>query len=129
MEKKEVGNRIRTYMKQNGLTQEKVADDLRLKQSSVSGMISGKRDTIRLAIDMADYYKVPRETFLGEDIPLSQAIAKRDITENGLSTDEKFNLVHNLEELYRKHQQLLDDASQVMKEIAAINKLLIIGNN
>ena len=53
-------------------------------------------------------------------------IASDSISANGLTKEEKLRLVANLEELYRKHQSLLDDASQVMKEIAAINKILIM---
>ena len=56
-------------------------------------------------------------------------IASDSISANGLTKEEKLQLINNLEELYRKHQKILDEASKVMKEIAAINKLLIIGTN
>ena len=92
-------------------------------------MIAGKRDTIRLAMDMAEKYSVPREIFLGEKKSFKNDMAKRDIPDNGLTDEVRINLINNLERLYTRHQTLLDNASDVMKEIAAINKLLILGTN
>lgn len=127
MDKKEVGIRIKRFMKVRGLKQQQVADDLNLKQSTVSSMISGQRDTIRLAIEMSEFYNVSREEFFGGSTPVPLEIKEHDMKENGLTSDEKQILINKLESLYNKHQQLLEQVNSVMKEISAINKILIIG--
>lgn len=126
MDKKEVGVRIKAFMKEKGLTQTKVADMLGIKQSSVSDMISGRRDTVRLALDLANYYSLSSDIFLGSNNKYVQNIAERDII-NSLNVDERKNLINNLHDLYKKHEDLLNEACSVMKQIATINKILIIG--
>lgn len=126
MDKKEVGVRIKAFMKEKGLTQTKVADMLGIKQSSVSDMISGRRDTVRLALDLANYYSLSSDIFLGSNNKYVQNMAERDII-NSLNVDERKNLINNLHDLYKKHEDLLNEACSVMKQIATINKILIIG--
>ncbi len=126
MDKKEVGVRIKAFMKEKGLTQTKVADMLGIKQSSVSDMISGRRDTVRLALGLANYYSLSSDIFLGSNNKYVQNIAERDII-NSLNVDERQNLINNLHDLYKKHEDLLNEACSVMKQIATINKILIIG--
>lgn len=126
MDKKEVGVRIKAFMKEKGLTQTKVADMLGIKQSSVSDMISGRRDTVRLALGLAKYYSLSSDIFLGSNNKYVQNIAERDII-NSLNVDERQNLINNLHDLYKKHEDLLNEACSVMKQIATINKILIIG--
>ncbi len=70
----------------------------------------------------------------GEENKLSDIIANNNISENGLSQEDKVRLLDKLEVLYERHQvilQTISDATKesgdVLKEIAAINKLLIVG--
>lgn len=126
MDKKEVGVRIKAFMKEKGLTQTKVADILGIKQSSVSDMISGRRDTVRLALGLANYYSLSSDIFLGSNNKYVQDMAERDII-NSLNVDERQNLINCLHDLYKKHEDLLNETCSVMKQIAAINKILIIG--
>lgn len=67
MNKKEIGNRIRAFMKEKGLKQEQLEKEIGLKQSSISDMINGKRDTIRLALILSEKYNVSRDYFLGNE--------------------------------------------------------------
>lgn len=70
----------------------------------------------------------------GEENKLSDIIANNNISENGLSHDDKVRLLDKLEILYERHQVILKtisdatkESGDILKEIAAINKLLIVG--
>ena len=95
MDKVEVGRRIKDFIKEKCMTQEELAKELGLKQSSISDMISGRRDTIRLAIDISEKYNIDRNILLGDnsntnDIDQSE-ITKRInelITDSGLKVSQ-----------------------------------------
>ena len=122
-----VGNRISKVLKDNGYSQRSFAAEVGISQSVVSDMIRGRREIDKLVNIVAERFGVSRDYLItGEESNRKDMIASDSISANGLTKEEKLRLVANLEELYRKHQSLLDDASQVMKEIAAINKILIM---
>ena len=130
MKDENVGNRISKVIKDNGYSQRSLALEMKIPQSVVSDMIRGRREIDKLVNMVADKFGVSRDYLItGEESNRLDMIASDSISANGLTTEDKLRLINNLEELYRKHQKLLDDASQVMKEIAAINKILIIGAN
>ena len=125
-----MGKRISKVLKDNGFSQRTFADKIGLSQSVVSDMIRGRRQIDKLVNIVAERFGVSRDYLItGNESNKMDLIASDSISANGLTKDEKLQLINNLEELYRKHQKILDEASQVMKEIAAINKLLIIGTN
>ena len=125
-----VGNRISKVLKDNGYSQRSFSAEMGISQSVVSDMIRGRREIDKLVNLVAERFGVSRDYLItGEESNRKDMIASDSISANGLTTEEKLRLINNLEELYLKHQKLLDDASQVMKEIAAINKILIIGTN
>lgn len=128
MKSKDVGSRIKIILKERNLSQRDVSDKTGQPQSVISDIINGRRDYDKLVNLLSEVYGWSRDYIItGRGELITQNIANSDNSNSGLSKEEKLRLVANLEELYRKHQQLLDDASQVMKEIAAINKLLIVG--
>ena len=130
MKDENVGKRISKVLKDNGFSQRTFADKIGLSQSVVSDMIRGRRQIDKLVNIVAERFGVSRDYLItGNESNKMDLIASDSISANGLTKDEKLQLINNLEELYRKHQKILDEASQVMKEIAAINKLLIIGTN
>lgn len=130
MKDENVGNRISKVIKDNGYSQRSFALEMKIPQSVVSDMIRGRREIDKLVNMVADKFGVSRDYLItGEESNRLDMIASDSISANGLTTEDKLRLINNLEELYRKHQKLLDDASQVMKDIAAINKILIIGAN
>jgi transcriptional regulator with XRE-family HTH domain len=130
MKSKEVGERIRLILKEKGLSQRQVESDSGINQSVLSDVIRGNRDYEKVVERLSTHYGWSRDFIvMGKGNIEQSTIAESNQNDNGLSKEEKLRLINNLEELYRRHQQLLDDASLVMKEIAAINKLLIIGTN
>lgn len=130
MKSKEVGNRIAKILKDNRYSQRKFAEEINMPQSVISEIINGNREVDKLVNIVSDKFGISRDYLItGVESNRNDMIASDSISANGLTKEEKLRLVANLEELYRKHQSLLDDASQVMREIAAINKILILGTN
>ena len=130
MRSKDVGERIRNILKEKGLTQRKVEAESGINQSVLSDVIRGNRDYEKVVERLSSYYGWSRDYIITGKGDIEQSnIAEGNQDTNSLSKEEKLRLINKLEELYCKHQKLLDDANQVMKEIAAINKLLIIGTN
>lgn len=130
MKSKEVGNRIAKILKDNRYSQRKFAEEINMPQSVISEIINGNREVDKLVNIVSDKFGISRDYLItGVEANRNDMIASDSISANGLTKEEKLRLVANLEELYRKHQSLLDDASQVMREIAAINKILILGTN
>lgn len=127
MKSKEVGNRIAKILKDNRYSQRKFAEEINMPQSVISEIINGNREVDKLVNIVSDKFGISRDYLItGVEANRNDMIASDSISANGLTKEEKLRLVANLEELYRKHQSLLDDASQVMREIAAINKILIM---
>ena len=130
MKSKDVGERIRIILKKKGLSQRQVEADAGINQSVLSDVIRGNRDYEKVVERLSSRYGWSRDFIVMGKGEIEQTnIAESNQNNNGLSKEEKLRLINNLQELYLKHQKLLDDASQVMKEIAAINKILIAGTN
>ena len=127
MKSKEVGNRIAKILKDNRYSQRKFAEEINMPQSVISEIINVNREVDKLVNIVSDKFGISRDYLItGVEANRNDMIASDSISANGLTKEEKLRLVANLEKLYRKHQSLLDDASQVMMEIAAINKILIM---
>lgn len=130
MKSLEIGERIAKILKDNRYSQRQFAEENGYTQSVISDILRGRREIDKLINIVAERFGVSRDYLItGNESNKMDLIASNSISANGLTKDEKLQLINNLEELYRKHQKILDEASQVMKEIAAINKLLIIGTN
>lgn len=130
MKSLEIGERIAKILKDNRYSQRQFAEENGYTQSVISEILRGRREIDKLINIVAERFGVSRDYLItGNESNRMDLIASDSISANGLTKDEKLQLINNLEELYRKHQKILDEASQVMKEIAAINKLLIIGTN
>lgn len=135
MDKKDIGYRLKSFIKAQGLTQSVIAMQMGKTQSEISEMISGRRRFEPLATYLCDKYGASMDYFIkGEENKLSDIIANNNISENGLSHDDKVRLLDKLEILYERHQVILKtisdatkESGDILKEIAAINKLLIVG--
>ena len=117
-----VGNRIRTLMKENKLSQRAVEEYTGINQSVLSEVINGRRDYERVVDKLCSAYGWSRDFI----VTGRNNIANSD-NNTSLSNEERQILIKNLHELYCKHEDLIQQAGSVMKQIAAINKILIIG--
>lgn len=117
-----VGNRIRALMKENKLSQRAVEEYTGINQSVLSEVINGRRDYERVVDKLCSAYGWSRDFI----VTGRNNIANSD-NNTSLSNEERQILIKNLHELYCKHEDLIQQAGSVMKQIAAINKILIIG--
>lgn len=135
MDRIAVGMRIKALLKGKKVTQLDLAQKTGFTQSIISEMLSGKRNSLPLVEKVCEIYGVSRDYIItGEENKLSDIIANNNIGENGLSHEDKIRLLDKLESLYERHQvilQTISDATkeggEVLREIATINKLLIVG--
>ena len=128
MKDRVIGQRIAKILKDNRYSQRRFAEETGYKQSVISEILRGNREIDKLINLVAEKFGVSRDYLItGKESNKIDLIVNNSIPANGLTKDEKFKLVQSLEKLYSKHQKLLDDASDVMKEIATINKILILG--
>lgn len=109
-------------MKENKLSQRVVEEATGVNQSVLSEVINGRRDYERVVDRLCSAYNWSRDFI----ITGMNNIANCDNTRT-LNTDERQSLINNLHDLYKKHEDLLKEAGMVMKQIATINKILIIG--
>lgn len=127
MKSKEVGLRIKNTLKENNLSQVKVANDIGIPQSVISDIINGRRDYDKLVNMLSEHYGWSRDYLItGDQYSKHDFISNSDI-DNSLSMGERQKLIDSLQNLYSKHEGLLEQANMVMKQIIAINKILIIG--
>ncbi len=117
-----VGNRIRALMKENKLSQRAVEENTGINQSVLSEVINGRRDYERVVDKLCSVYGWSRDFI----VTGCNNIANSD-NNTSLSNEERQILIKTLHELYCKHEDLIQQAGSVMKQIAAINKILIIG--
>lgn len=117
-----VGNRIRALMKENKLSQRAVEENTGINQSVLSEVINGRRDYERVVDKLCSAYGWSRDFI----VTGRNNIANSD-NNTSLSNEERQILIKSLHELYCKHEDLIQQAGSVMKQIAAINKILIIG--
>jgi len=117
-----VGKRIRALMKENKLSQRAVEKYTGINQSVLSEVINGRRDYERVVDKLCSAYGWSRDFI----VTGRNNIANSD-NNTSLSNEERQILIKNLHELYCKHEDLIQQAGSVMKQIAAINKILIIG--
>lgn len=135
MKDSEVGNRIKDYLKTKHITQSELAVLLGVNRTVLSETLSGRRNIMPLVEKMCSHFGLSRDYLVaGEENKLSDIVANNNISENGLSHDDKVRLLDRLESLYEKHQAILHtistatkESGDVLKEIATINRLLVVG--
>ena len=123
MNKIELGNRIKAFMKEKGLKQSDLGQALNLKQSTISDMIKGRRDTFRLAELIVSHYGISRDwLFDGCEV-------LNDFAGGGIELDQeqRQRLLERLNNLYERHQDIIKEEQEIMKQMMSINRMLLIG--
>lgn len=135
MDRIAIGNRIKSLLKNKKMTQGELAARTGFTQSVISEMISGKRNVMPLVEKLVELFQVSRDYIIaGEENNRSDIIIENNISENGLSKEDRLRLLDKLNDLYELHQTVLKEtearlqkAEEIMKEIVAVNKILIVG--
>lgn len=123
MDKIEVGKRIKAFLKEKGLKQSDLGDALKLPQSTISDMINGRRDTFRLADLIASHYGVSRD-WLFDGCEVLDDFSGGAIE---LDQEQRQKLLERLNSLYERHQDIIREEQEIMKQMVAINRMLIVG--
>ena len=127
MDRKEIGDRIKQLLRAKKVTQGQVSEMTGITQSVISEIINGKRPPYQLVDKLANIYGISRDSLLaGCENTESQ---NSDNCDKCLTKDERIRLTEKLNSLYERHQHILQEAQEILKEVAAINKILIIDNN
>lgn len=137
MDKEEVRNRVKSLLKEKGLTQLELAEIMGKTQSVISEMISGKRNILPLVEKLCELYGFSRDYIItGKEGNIADVVINNNIGEGGLSDEERKRLVEKIGSLYDKHQDVMltvskmaEEANNLMREIIALNKILIVGTN
>jgi transcriptional regulator with XRE-family HTH domain len=128
----EIKNRIEEIMREKGLSGKGLAEDLSYDQSSISAVLNLKRSPMALIEKMSEAYGISKTWFLtggGTKFTSSEQIIDKKLANvNNLSIEERAKMINDVNQLYKRHQDLLEEASKVMKQIVELNKALLINN-
>lgn len=127
MNKKEVGARIKAYMKQNKITQVEIAQLMGVGQSYVSGMLNGDKNTLNLAEAIANHYNVSLDWIVYGTVNKKEelSITNSNITEESIHYSERIiQLFQKYIENERRYQEIIKENQEIMKQLSAIHKLI-----
>lgn len=123
--------RIVEVMNERGLNQTRLASDIGFPQANISLILKQKRGARPLIEKISSAYGVnPAWLFTGlgakyqiktEDIPDSSGTSS-------LTKEERLSLVHELNNLHKRHQDLMEEAANIMSRVVQINEKLIFGD-
>jgi len=123
-------NRIEEIMREKGLTKSELAAQVSIAQPTVSAILNMKRSPMALINKMCDTFGLNKTWLLTgggskyntNDTPLNKNItSKRE-----LSLEERAKILNDVNQLYKRHQELLAEASDIMQQIVELNKTLLL---
>lgn len=123
-----IEKRVKTILKEKGVTQKTLSRDTGFSQSYISEMITGKKDILPLVEKLCEMFNVSRDYIIAgsantiSDIAMEQGVRDNG---NGLTNEDRLRLTEKLNSLYERQQHIINEMQFVMKEIVAVNKLLI----
>lgn len=128
----EIKNRIEEIMREKGLNGKQLAKAVSIDQSTVSSVLGLKRSPMSLLEKISSTYGVNKMWLLTgrgiKYIASDLALDKTMTDVNNLSIEERAKMVNDINQLYKRHQDLLAEASEVMKQIVELNKSLLLSN-
>lgn len=127
---KKIVERIKAIMREEGVKQVEFAKRLNTDQSSVSAVLNLKRSPMALVDKIEKVLGINRTWLLtgegvqhgAEDVELDKNIANLST----LSIEDRTKMLSDVNLLYKRHQDLLEEASEVMKQIVELNKILLL---
>jgi transcriptional regulator with XRE-family HTH domain len=125
---KEVVDRINQIMKENGLDQRSLANQLSIAQPTVSNILNLKRSPNALIDRIVEKYGVEKTWLLygiGNKFKATQPEAFNKSSDD-LSITERVALINKLNALYERHQSIMSEEQDIMKSIVEINKKLLL---
>lgn len=124
-------SRIKEVMRENALNQKGLVEKTGMKQSSVSDILGMKRSPMPLVEKMVEVFGVNKLWLLsgnGFKYANSEDIAKSDMGKSSAILN-KTEILNEVNALYKKHQELLAQAAEIMGTIVDLNKKLLLNTN
>ncbi len=129
MKSREAGDRLRNLLKEKKVTQTKLSEMTGIQQSVISEIMLGKRDISDLVEKVSVLFGWSRDYIIAgcansiSDIALEHGVKNK---ENGLTQEDRLRLTDKLNSLYERQQNIINELQSIMKEVVAVNKLLIV---
>lgn len=124
-----IKERIEEVMREKGLSQKDLTEQTGICQSSISAILRLQRSPMPL-IEKMDVVMGINKTWLltggGQKYNISDQSYSKNIA--NLSIEERAKMINDINQLYKRHQDLLSEASEVMKQIVELNKSLLLSN-
>lgn len=123
-------HRIKEIMSEKGLNQSELGHDIGFPQANISLILKQQRGAMPLIEKLSAAYNISKEwllTGLGTKYIKSEILANTDISE--LTKEERLSLVHELNDLQKRHQDLMSEAQGIMDRIVKINERLLFSVN
>lgn len=123
--------RIKDLMREKALSQKELCEQTNMIQSSVSAILNGKRSPMPIIDSVCEIFGVNKEWLLsgvGMKYKQSNDIANAILCDNSAISD-KMAIIKEMNELYKKHQSLLQQAQEIMETIVDMNKKILLSDD
>lgn len=122
--------RIKDLMKEKALSQKELCEQTNMIQSSVSAILNGKRSPMPIVDKVCEIFAINKEwllTGIGMKYKQSNDISNAILCDNSAISD-KMAIIKEMNELYKKHQNLLQQAQEIMETIVDMNKKILMSD-
>ncbi len=123
--------RIKEVMKEMGITNQKEFEAaVGVAQSTISAIFNLNRSSLPLIEAMSEKFGISKQWLLtGAGIKyLKTEINDSIINLSGMTNSDRIELLKRLALLYERHQKIMEEEQDIMKQIVELNKYLILGN-
>lgn len=120
----QIAERIKSLIKKRRMTQGQLSQITGFQQSVISEMLNGKRNIIPLAEKVAEKFGASRDWIIGGCEVLDEFTGGIE-----LDQEQRQKLLERLNDLYSRHQDIIREEQEIMKQMMTINRMLIVGTN
>ncbi len=122
--------RIKLIMQEEGLKQRELAVKTGMAQSSISAILNGVRSPILLVDAMTEKMGIMRGWLLTGvgykyNIETNIELANISTDSENISMTDKIAIMKEIDAMYNRHQELLQEAEAIMKTIIDLNSKIL----
>lgn len=124
-------NRIKEVMKERGITGQKEFEAaVGVAQSTISAIFNLNRSSLPLIEAMSEKFNISKQWLLtGVGMKYLQAnIENSPVNLSEMTNSDRIDLLNRLNLLYDRHQKIMEEEQDIMKQILELNRKLILGN-
>lgn len=123
--------RIKEVMRERGITNQKEFEAaVGVAQSTISAIFNLNRSSLPLIDAMGDKFGISKQWLLtGAGMKyLKTETNDSPVNLSGMTNSDRIELLKRLDLLYERHQKIMEEEQDIMKQIVELNKYLILGN-